>query len=135
MSQDDMVAKFREAFVLFSSCEDNMDVRRFVEMAYSFGIIVPKEDISDLPDIVTMDFWLDYAKKNYNYSKPYKVITELADQNANFKIDVQTFIGIMKALECQLTDADYKLLLKLTNPNNEPRIDFKDVSERLTSII
>lgn len=135
MSQDDMVSKFREGFILFSSCEDNMDARKFLEMAYSFGIIVSKEDISDLPDLITMDFWLDYAKKNYNYNKPYQVIDELADQNSNFKIGVQNFIGIMKALECRLSDADYDLLLKLTNPDNEPSIDLKNLSDRLNTTL
>ncbi|CDU16617.1 hypothetical protein YYC_02173 [Plasmodium yoelii 17X] len=129
-----MEDKFREAFILFSSCNDTLELYQFYELAHSFGIILTEEEKNELPITVPMSYWLDFANKHYNRDDPLKHVKSVND-NANIKIKIDNFVGVMSALDTRLTDKDINLLLKITNPNNEDSIDLKSISQRLEEVM
>lgn len=131
----EMNAKFKEGFLLFSGCEDSMEINQFIDLMNSFGIVMPRKDMSDIPDKITLDYWLDFANERFNFENPYEAITNASKSSADAKIRFEQFTGIMKALDSRLTDADYQLLCKITNPNKESVIDLKTVSDRLAAAI
>ncbi|KEG01164.1 conserved Plasmodium protein, unknown function [Plasmodium vinckei vinckei] len=130
-----MEDKFREAFILFGSCNDTLELYQFYELAHSFGIVLTPDEKNDLPMVVDMKYWLDFAKKRYNSENPLKQIKSANEQNASVKIKIDNFIGIMNALDTRLSDKDINLLLKITNPNNEDTIDLNSISQRLEEVM
>ncbi|ANQ07181.1 Uncharacterized protein PCOAH_00015270 [Plasmodium coatneyi] len=130
-----MEDKFREAFILFSSCNEKMELHQFYELMHSFGIILSAEEKAELPVLVDMDFWLKLANKHYNHEDPFKHVHNLSDKNSSVQIKIHNFVGVMKALDTRLTDKDLELLLKIANPDNKETIDLNTVSQRLTQVI
>ncbi|EUD64939.1 hypothetical protein C922_04671 [Plasmodium inui San Antonio 1] len=130
-----MEDKFREAFILFSSCSDKMELHQFYELMHSFGIILPPEEKAELPLMVDMEFWLKLAKRHYNHQDPFKHVRSVSEKNSGVQIKIQNFIGIMKALDTRLTDKDLDLLLKITNPENKETIDLNTVSQKLSEVM
>lgn len=130
-----MEAKFREGFTLFSSCQDKMDVRKFSELINSFGITISNEELSDLPDVISIDFWLEFANKHYNFKNPFESISQLSSSGSDSKIEVNNFIGIFKALNSKLNENDFILLSKIINPKDEPYIDMKTLPDKLAATI
>ncbi|CAG9481249.1 conserved Plasmodium protein, unknown function [Plasmodium vivax] len=130
-----MEDKFREAFILFSSCNDTMELHQFYELMHSFGIILSAEEKAELPVMVDMDFWLKLANKHYNPEDPFKHVRGLSDKNSSVQIKIHNFVGVMKALDTRLTDKDLELLLKIANPENKETIDLNTVSQKLSQVI
>ncbi|GAW79877.1 hypothetical protein, conserved [Plasmodium gonderi] len=130
-----MEEKFREAFILFSSCNESMELHVFYELMNSFGILLTPEEKAELPLMVNMDLWLKIANKHYNHEDPFKHIRGASDQNSNIQIRTQNFIGVMKALDTRLTDKDLDLLLKIANPENKETINLNTISEKLAEAI
>ncbi|CXI06824.1 conserved Plasmodium protein, unknown function [Plasmodium berghei] len=130
-----MEDKFREAFILFSSCNDTLELYQFYELAHSFGIVLTEEEKHELPITVDLNYWLDFANKHYNIDDPLKHIKSVNEKNSNVKIKIDNFVGVMSALDTRLTDKDIDLLLKITNPNNEDSIDLNSISQRLEEVM
>ncbi|CAD2086750.1 conserved Plasmodium protein, unknown function [Plasmodium vinckei brucechwatti] len=130
-----MEDKFREAFILFGSCNDTLELYQFYELAQSFGIILTPDEKNELPMTVDMKYWLNFANKRYNSENPLKQIKSANEKNASVKIKIDNFVGIMNALDTRLSDKDLNLLLKITNPNNEDTIDLNSISQRLEEVM
>ncbi|SBS91903.1 conserved Plasmodium protein, unknown function [Plasmodium ovale curtisi] len=130
-----MEEKFREAFILFSSCNDTLELFQFYELMNSFGIILTPEEKTELPVTVSMDFWLNFAKKHYNSDEPFKHVKTVSEKNPNVQIKIHNFIGVMKALDTRLTDKDLEILLQIANPEKKETLDLDTVSQRLTQAI
>ncbi|SOS78827.1 conserved Plasmodium protein, unknown function [Plasmodium sp. gorilla clade G1] len=131
----DMEEKFREAFILFSSCSDHIEMHKFFELMNSFGIILTNDEKAALPNDINMDYWLNFAKEHYNYEQPFKHINNVNEQNTNVQIKIDNFLGIMKALDTRLTESDLNILLQITNPENKSTLNLKTVSQKLTESI
>ncbi|CAD2112168.1 conserved Plasmodium protein, unknown function [Plasmodium vinckei] len=130
-----MEDKFREAFILFGSCNDTLELYQFYELAHSFGIVLTPDEKNELPMTVDMKYWLTFANKRYNSENPLKQIKSANEKNASVKIKIDNFVGIMNALDTSLSDKDLNLLLKITNPNNEDTIDLNSISQRLEEVM
>ncbi|CRG99034.1 conserved Plasmodium protein, unknown function [Plasmodium relictum] len=131
----DMDEKFREGFILFSSCNDNLELYQFYELMNSFGIILTNEEKAELPDTISMDYWLNFARKHFSYEEPFKHIINANEKDPNFQIRVDNFIGVMKALDTRLTDNDFEILMHIANPEKKDTLDLKTVSQKLAQSI
>ncbi|SCM07126.1 conserved Plasmodium protein, unknown function [Plasmodium chabaudi adami] len=130
-----MEDKFREAFILFGTCNDTLELYQFYELAHSFGIVLTEDEKNELPNNVDMNYWLDFANKHYNSEDPLKKIKSANEKNSNVKIKIDNFVGIMNALDTKLSDKDINLLLKIANPNNEDTIDLNSISQKLEEVM
>ncbi|SCL99849.1 conserved Plasmodium protein, unknown function [Plasmodium chabaudi chabaudi] len=130
-----MEDKFREAFILFGTCNDTLELYQFYELAHSFGIVLTEDEKNELPNTVDMNYWLDFANKHYNSEDPLKKIKSANEKNSNVKIKIDNFVGIMNALDTKLSDKDINLLLKIANPNNEDTIDLNSISQKLEEVM
>ncbi|SCL98940.1 myosin essential light chain ELC, putative [Plasmodium chabaudi chabaudi] len=130
-----MEDKFREAFILFGTCNDTLELYQFYELAHSFGIVLTEDEKNELPNVVDMNYWLDFANKHYNSEDPLKKIKSANEKNSNVKIKIDNFVGIMNALDTKLSDKDINLLLKIANPNNEDTIDLNSISQKLEEVM
>ncbi|SBT70167.1 conserved Plasmodium protein, unknown function [Plasmodium malariae] len=129
---NDMDEKFKEAFILFSSCDESMPLCQFYELMHSFGILLNAEEKAELPEIVNMEFWLNFARKHYNYEEPFKHISSLSDKSSSVQIKINNFVD---ALDTRLTDKDLELLLEIANPDKKDAIDLNTISKRLTNVV
>ncbi|CRG97186.1 conserved Plasmodium protein, unknown function, partial [Plasmodium gallinaceum] len=84
---------------------------------------------------ISMDYWLNFARKHFSYEEPYKHIVNVNEKDSNLQIRIDNFIGVMKALDTRLTDKDLEILMQITNPEKKDTLDLKTVSQKLAQSI
>ncbi|VWU53376.1 conserved protein, unknown function [Hepatocystis sp. ex Piliocolobus tephrosceles] len=89
-----MEEKFKEAFILFSSCNDFIDIYRFYDLMHSFGIVLSEDEKLDLPDTISKEYWLDFAKKHFNENDPFKIVKSMHEGKQGVQINVNNFIAV-----------------------------------------